>query len=222
MDAFKLWCWRRLLRVPWTVRRSNPSILKEINPEYSLGGLMLKLKLQYFGHLMRRADSLENYPDAGEDWGQEEKETTEDETVGWHHQLDGHEFEQALGVGVGQGSLACCSPWGHKESEWLSNSVQFNSVTQSCPTIFDPMDCSMPGFPAHHQFQELAQTHVHLVGDAIEPISFSVVLFSSWFQSSPPLGSFLMSQFLISGGQSIDASASVSVLIMKLSNPFLN
>ena len=59
MDAFKLWCWRRLLRVPWTVRRSNPSILKEINPEYSLGGLMLKLKLQYFGHLMQRTDKLE-------------------------------------------------------------------------------------------------------------------------------------------------------------------
>ena len=58
-DAFKLWCWRRLLRVPWTARRSNQSILKEINPEYSLEGLMLKLKLQYFGHLMRRADSLE-------------------------------------------------------------------------------------------------------------------------------------------------------------------
>ena len=59
MDAFELWCWRRLLRVPWTARRSNQSILKEISPEYSLEGLMLKLKLQYFGHLMRRPDSLE-------------------------------------------------------------------------------------------------------------------------------------------------------------------
>ena len=59
MDAFELWCWRRLLRVPWTARRSNQSILKEINPEYSLEGLMLKLKLQYFGHLMRRAESFE-------------------------------------------------------------------------------------------------------------------------------------------------------------------
>ena len=59
IDAFKLWCWRRLLRVPWTVRRSNQSILKEISPEYSLEGLMLKLKLQYFGHLMQRTDSLE-------------------------------------------------------------------------------------------------------------------------------------------------------------------
>ena len=60
IDAFELWCWRRLLRVPWTPRRSNQSILKEISPEYSLEGLMLKLKLQYFGHLMRRADSFEN------------------------------------------------------------------------------------------------------------------------------------------------------------------
>ena len=77
---------------------------------------MLKLKLQYFGHLMQRVDSLEK-TDAGRDWGQEEKGTTEDEMAGWHHQFDGHEFEQALGVGDGQGSLACCGPWGHKEPD---------------------------------------------------------------------------------------------------------
>ena len=75
---------------------------------------MLKLKLQYFGHLMQRVDSLEK-TDAGRDLGQEEKGTTEDEMVGWHHRLDGHEFEQTLGAGDGQGDLACCSPWGHKE-----------------------------------------------------------------------------------------------------------
>ena len=69
IDAFELWCWGRLLRVPWTARRSNQSILKEISPEYSLKGLMLKLKLQYFGHLMQRVDSLEKDPDAGRDWG---------------------------------------------------------------------------------------------------------------------------------------------------------
>ena len=91
-DAFELWCWRRLLRVPWTVRRSNHSVLKKINPEYSFEGLMLKLKLQYFCYLMRRTDSLEKDPDAGKDWRQE-KGTTEDEMVGWHHQLDGHKFE---------------------------------------------------------------------------------------------------------------------------------
>ena len=81
IDAFELWCWRRLFRVPWTARRFNQSILKEISPGCSLEGLMLKLKLQYFGHLMRRADSF----DAGRDWGQEEKGMTVDEMVGWHH-----------------------------------------------------------------------------------------------------------------------------------------
>ena len=84
IDAFELWCWRRLLRVPWTARRSNQSILKEISPGCSLEGLILKLKLQYFGHLMRRVDSLEK-TDAGRDWRQEEKGTTEDEMAGWHH-----------------------------------------------------------------------------------------------------------------------------------------
>ena len=91
IDAFELWCWRRLLRVPWTAQRSNQSILTENSPEYSLEGLMMKLKVQYFGHLMRRVDSLEK-TDAGRDWGQEEKGMTEDEMAGWHHRLDGHEF----------------------------------------------------------------------------------------------------------------------------------
>ena len=81
IDAFELWCWRRLLRVPWTARRSNQSILKEISPWCSLEGGMLKLKLQYFGHLMWTVDSLEKDSDAGRDWGQEEKGTTEDEML---------------------------------------------------------------------------------------------------------------------------------------------
>ena len=85
IDAFELWCWRRLLRVPWTARRSNKSILKEISPGISLEGMMLKLKLQYFGHLMRRVDSLENTLMLGGIGGQEEKGTTEDEMAGWHH-----------------------------------------------------------------------------------------------------------------------------------------
>ena len=105
IDAFELWCWTRLLRVPWTARRSNQSNLKEVSPGCSLEGLMLKLKLQYFGYLMRRADSFEKNPDAGKDWGQEEKGTTEDEMVGWHHWLNG------------QGGLVCCGSWGHKESD---------------------------------------------------------------------------------------------------------
>ena len=92
IDTFELWCWRRLLRVPWTARRSNQSILKEISPRCSLERLMPKLNLEHFSHLMGRVDSLEK-TDAGRDWGQEEKGTTEDEMAGWHHRLDGHEFE---------------------------------------------------------------------------------------------------------------------------------
>ena len=84
IGAFELWCWRRLLRVPWSARRFYPSILKEISPGCSLEGMMLKLELQYFGHLMRRVDSLEKTV-VGRDWGQEEKGTTEDEMAGWHH-----------------------------------------------------------------------------------------------------------------------------------------
>ena len=93
VDAFELWCWRRVFRVPWTPRRSNQSILKEISPGISLEGMMLNLKLQYFGYLMRRVDSLEKDSDAGRDRGQEEKGTTEDEMAGWHHGLDGRESE---------------------------------------------------------------------------------------------------------------------------------
>ena len=92
IDAFELWCWRRLLRFPWTARRSNQSILKEINPEYSLEGLMLKLKLQYFGYLMHRTDSLEKILMLGKIEGRK-RGTTEDEMVGWHHRLNGHEFK---------------------------------------------------------------------------------------------------------------------------------
>ena len=101
INAFELWYWRKSLRVPWTARRSNQSILKEISPEYSLEGLMLKLKLQYFG------------------------------------------------------------------------SVQFSSVAQSCQTLCNPMNHSTPGLPVHHQLLEVTQTHVHWVGDAIQPFPLS-------------------------------------------------
>ena len=103
IDAFELRCWRRLWRVPWTARRSNQSSLKEISSEYSLEGLMLKLKLQYFGHLMGRTDSLEKTLMLGKIEGRRRGW----QRMRWHHQHYGHEFEQALGVGNGQGSLAC-------------------------------------------------------------------------------------------------------------------
>ena len=116
IDAFELCCWRRLLRAPWTTGRSNQSILKETSPGISLEGMMLKLKLQYFGNLKWRVDSLEK-TDAGRDWGQEEKGTTESEMAGWHHWLDGHESQWTPGVGDGQGSLLWCDSWGRKESD---------------------------------------------------------------------------------------------------------
>ena len=120
IDAFELWCWRRLLRVPWTERRSNQSFLKKISLEYSLEGLMLKLKLQYFDHLRQRTDTLEKTPMLGkiERWrirGQQRMRW-----LGGITSLT----DMSPGDREGQGSLACCSPWGHKESdmtEWLKN-----------------------------------------------------------------------------------------------------
>ena len=115
IDAFELWRWRRLLRVPWTARRSNQSILKEIGPEHSLEGLMLKLKLQYFGHLMWRTDLLEKTLMLGKIASRRRR--------GWQRMrwLDGItnsmdcEYESTLRVGDQQTGLACCSPWGCKE-----------------------------------------------------------------------------------------------------------
>ena len=191
MDVFKLWCWRRLLRVPWTSRRSNQSILEEINPEYSLEGASqvaqweticlqcrrvgfdplvrkipwrrkwqptpvfllrqshgqrslvgciqsmgqqrvgydLATQQQFFGRTDAEAEAPILWPpdtksqhngkdpNAGKDWGQVEKGTSEDEIVGWHHRLNGHEFEQTPRDREGQGSLAYCSPWDYKESD---------------------------------------------------------------------------------------------------------
>ena len=123
-NTFELCCWRRLSRVPWTARRSNQSILKEVKPEYSLAGLMsLNIHWQDWCWSWSSNTSATwceevthwKDPDAGKDWRQKEKGPTEDEMVGWGHWLDEHEFEQALGVGNGQGSLVCSSPWGHKE-----------------------------------------------------------------------------------------------------------
>ena len=108
IDAFELWCWRRLLTVSWTASRSNQSILKEINPEYSLEGLLMKL--QYFGHLNAKSRHIGKDPGAGKNWRQKEKGMVEDDMVIWHHQLNGHEFEQTLGHSRRQRNLACCSP----------------------------------------------------------------------------------------------------------------
>ena len=127
IDAFELWCWRRLLRVPWATRRSNQSILKEISTGCSLEGLMLKLKLQYFGHLMRWTVSLEKTLMLGKIEGRRR--------IGWQRMrwLDGitdsmdMSLSRLRGVGEGQGGLACCSPWGCKESDMTE---QLNWLTK--------------------------------------------------------------------------------------------
>ena len=118
IDAFELWCWGRLLRVLWTARRSNQSILQEISPGCSLEGLMLKLKLQYFGHLMRRADSFEKTLMLGKIEGKRRR--------GWQRMrwLDGITYSMYMGLDrlwelVMEGGLECCSPWGRKESDTI-------------------------------------------------------------------------------------------------------
>ena len=127
IDGFELWCWRRLLRVPWTARRSNQATPKEISPGCSWKDWCWSWNSNtlatWYG---QKSWLIWKDPDSGKDWRWEEKGTTDDEMVGWHHRLDGHEFEEALGAGDGQGGQACCSPWGCKEpdmTEWLDWTV---------------------------------------------------------------------------------------------------
>ena len=131
IGAFELSCWRRLLRVPWTARRSNQSILKEISSGCWLEGLMLKLKLQYFGHFMWRADSLEKTLMLGKTEGRRRMGMTEYKMVGWHHRLHGHGSGWTPGVADGQGGLACCGSWGCKESDTLSDWTELTEVSGS-------------------------------------------------------------------------------------------
>ena len=127
IDPFELWCWRRLLRVPWTTRRPNQSILKEIYPEYSLKGLMLKLKLQYLGQLMQRAHSLGNTLMLG-DWGQEEKGATENEMLIWHHWLMDMNLSKLQEM-VKDREVWCAAVHGvTKNWTWLSNWTTQQSV----------------------------------------------------------------------------------------------
>ena len=116
IDAFKLWSWKRLLKVPWTARKSNQSILRKINPEHSLKGLMLEAETRIFWSPDDNSWLIGKVPDAQKDWGQK-KRVLENKMDGWHCQFDGHELGKTLGDGEGQKALACCSPWGRKESD---------------------------------------------------------------------------------------------------------
>ena len=126
-DAFELWCWRRLLRVPWSTRRSNQSILKE-KPWIFIESTDAEAPILWPPDVKSWVTGKDL--NAGKDWGQEEKWVTEDEVVGWHHQLNGHAFEQTPGDGERQGNLACCSPWGHKESDTTERLKNNGNVRQ--------------------------------------------------------------------------------------------
>ena len=127
IEAFELWCWRRLLRVPWTARRSNQSILKEISPGCSLEGLMLKLKLILWPpHVKSRLIGKD--PDAGKDWGQEKKGTTEDEMVGWHHWLDGHGLGRLQELVMDREAWRAAIHGVSKSRTWLSDWTDNYSV----------------------------------------------------------------------------------------------
>ena len=117
IDAFEQWCWRRLLRVPLDSKEIKPVHPKGNQSWIFTGRTNAKAKTPILWPLDGKSQLIGKDPDAGKDWRQEEKGMTEDEMVVWHHRLNGHEFEQALRVGDGQGSLTCCSPWGHKESD---------------------------------------------------------------------------------------------------------
>ena len=130
IDAFELWCWRRLLRVSWTARRSNQLVLKEISPEYSLEGLMLKLKCHTLAAWCEELTHWKN-PDAGKDWRQEKKGMTEGEMVGWHHRHNGHEFEYLWELVMVREVWRAAFHTVAKSCYRLSNWIEFKLVVQS-------------------------------------------------------------------------------------------
>ena len=156
IDAFEWWCWRRLLKVPWTARRSNQSIFKEISPEYSLEGLMLKLKLQYFGHLMQRTDSLEKTLMLRKIEGRRRRGQ---QRTRW---LDGITDSMDISLSklweLVKGSLACCSPWGHKESdttEWQNWTEQRRQILAKFSVLLLPLVKGARPSPRRNQGEKI-------------------------------------------------------------------
>ena len=156
IDAFELWCWRRLLRVPWTARRSNQSILNGISPGCSLEGLMLKVKLQYLGHLMQKANSLKKTLMLGRLEGRRRRGDR-----GW----DGWTASST------QWKWFCANSrrWWRTGKPGVPQSMGSQRVGHNWATLCDPMNRSTPGLPVHHQLPEFTETHVHQVSDAIQP-----------------------------------------------------
>ena len=174
--CLELWCWRRLLRVPWTARRSNQPILKEISPEYSSEGLMLKLKLRYFGYQMEELTHRKHL-DAGKDWRQKEKWMTEDEWLGSITDSMDMSLVKLQELALGR-KPSCAAVHGVAKSwtrliystelmHYIPETIR--SVTHSCPTLCNPMNPSTPSLPVHHQLPEFTQAQVHRVSDAIQP-----------------------------------------------------
>ena len=145
IDAFELWCWRTLLRVPWTARRSNQSILKEINWIF-IGKTDAEAEAPIFWPPDVKSQLIGKDLDAEKDWRQEEKGTTEDEMVGWHRRLNGHEFKQTLGNSEGQGSLVCCSPWVSNSQMWLRKWTTTTAVGQSYPSAENILEVARKSF----------------------------------------------------------------------------
>ena len=211
IDAFELWCWRRLLRVPWSARRSNQSILKEISPGYSLEGLMLKLKLQYFGHLMRRADSFENTLMLGKIEGRRRR--------GWQRMrwLNGITDLMDMDLGglrelVIDREAWCAAVHGvMKSQKWLSDWTELIELLLfSCLVVSDslwPHGLQHTRLPCPSPSPGRVQTHVHWCQWCHPTISSSITLFSSCLQFFLASESYSMSWLFASGGQSIGASS---------------
>ena len=234
IDAFEMWCWRTL---------ESPLDCKEIQLVHPKGYQSFKVEAETpkLWPPDEKSWLIWKDPDAGRDWGQEEKGTTEDEMIGWHRQLNEHGFGWTLGVDDGQGDLACCSSWSCRQSDtterlnwteltllhllklWIPLTTAFwdcCSVAMLCPGLCNCMEYSLPGFSVLQLSPRVCSNSCPLSRWCHPTISSSFVPFSSCLQSFPASGSSLMSWLFTSGGWSIGVSASASVLPMNIQGWF--